>query len=113
MSRNVEARLRDMLAAAEKIQRYVGDRGPNEFRSNELIYDAVLRNLQVVGEAAKHVPPTFRDANPSVEWRKVAGLRDIISHEYFGVDDDIVWDVVSTKIPQLVDALEKLLGASE
>jgi len=113
MSRDLEARLRDMLEAAERIQRYVGNRGPAQLRADELVYDAVLRNLQVMGEAAKHVPADFRRANPGVEWRKIAGLRDIISHAYFGVDDDVVWDVVSNKIPPLVTALKTLVASSD
>jgi uncharacterized protein with HEPN domain len=91
----------------------VGDRGAEELREDELVYDAVLRNLHVRGEAAKHVSQEFREANPSIEWRKVAGLRDIISHEYFGIDDEVIWDVVSVKVPQLASAPETLLGSGE
>jgi len=61
----------------------------------------VLRNLEVIGEAVKQVPPDVRSAHPDVEWQKIAGLRDILIHTYFGVDLDIIWDVVSNKLSTL------------
>ena len=56
--------------------------------------DAVIRNLEILGEAAKHIPPQVRSRHPQIEWRKIAGMRDVIAHEYVGVDEDILWDVI-------------------
>ena len=71
-----------------------------------MVLDAVLRNLEVVGEAAKHVPNDLRARISGVEWKKIAGMRDWIAHAYYRVDDDIVWDVVETKIPELLRTLQ-------
>jgi uncharacterized protein with HEPN domain len=61
----------------------------------------VVRNLEIIGEAVKHLPKDVQKGYPHVEWKKIAGLRDILIHAYFGIDHDIVWDVVTNKIPEL------------
>lgn len=66
-----------------------------------LIVDAVMRNLAIIGEAAKKIPAEFRRKYPELEWKKMAGLRDIVVHDYFGIDEDIIWDVVTIRIPEL------------
>jgi uncharacterized protein with HEPN domain len=69
------------------------------------VTDAVLRNIELIGEAAKNLPDDVRSKMPDIEWRKIAGMRDWLSHVYFHVDPDIVWDVVEMKIPQLLRVL--------
>jgi uncharacterized protein with HEPN domain len=66
----------------------------------------VLRNLEVIGETAKRLPEDIRHGVPTIEWRKIAGLRDIIAHGYFGVDHDILWNVVAEKVPELLREME-------
>jgi uncharacterized protein with HEPN domain len=70
--------------------------------------DAVIRNLEIIGEATKMIPESIRVRYPSVEWKKIAGLRDILAHHYFEVDLDIIWDIVQNKLP----GLERELGKS-
>lgn len=67
--------------------------------------DAVLRNLMIIGEAAKNLPEEFKLMYPTVDWKKIAGLRDIIAHVYFGIDNQILWDIVHVKIPELLTKL--------
>jgi uncharacterized protein with HEPN domain len=93
-----------MWEASEKILRYTGG-----FVQNEPVYDAVLRNLEVLGEAAKKVPEDVRNRYLWVEWRAIAGLRDVLAHAYFALDDATLWDVVAQKVPALAEALRQIL----
>ena len=72
------------------------------FESDEQAFEAVLKNLEVIGEAAKRLPSESKDSHPEIAWRDIAGLRDIIVHEYFGLDLDIVWDVIENRVPTLL-----------
>jgi len=70
-------------------------------------YDAVIRNLEIIGEASKNLPDGIRSSHPAVEWRKVSGLRDILIHTYFSIDNGILWDIVKVKIPALLQSLNR------
>ena len=74
-----------------------------------MAYDAALRNLQIIGEAAKAVPADVRQRHPEVDWKGMAGLRDVLAHAYFGLDNDTLWDVVITKVPQLRNQVRRIL----
>ena len=75
-----------------------------------LIQDGVVRNLEIIGEAVKNIPEDIKRNNPDVEWRKIAGLRDILVHAYFGIDVEVVWDIVKNKVPELKEKIEKILS---
>ncbi len=74
-----------------------------------MVYDAVIRNLEIIGEAAKRLPESMKEAAPEVPWRMVCGFRDHLAHAYFGIDDDTVWDVVIHELPALTQAARRLL----
>ncbi len=105
MSRDWQLYLEDILESCAKISRFTLGMDRATFCADERTFDAVIRNLEVIGEAVKHIPDEVRSRVAVVEWRKIAGLRDILAHAYFGIDEDIVWDVVRNKIPQLQSAL--------
>lgn len=108
MSRDNRLFLDDILKSCDRILRYTKDMSFADFITNDKTYDAVLRNLEVIGEAVKNLPDDFRDLHPQIEWRKIAGLRDIVAHVYFGVNDEIVWDVIQNKIPVLHEQIASI-----
>jgi uncharacterized protein with HEPN domain len=81
--------------------------------ADELVTDAVLRNIEIIGEATKNLPDDARAKAPGIEWKKIAGMRDWLSHIYHRVDPDIVWDVVATKIPELLRAIQGFQGEGQ
>jgi uncharacterized protein with HEPN domain len=104
VSRNADLRVADILEAVDRCQRYVGALDGD----SDLVLmaeDAIERNLQIIGEAANHLPPAIVDAHPEIAWPQVRGFRNILVHQYFGVDIDIVRDVVETYLPVLAEAL--------
>lgn len=78
--------------------------------ADEKTFDAVLRNLEIIGEAAKHIPESTRKQYPSVDWRKIAGFRDVAAHEYFGLNVEIVWDMITREVPVLLEQLKQILS---
>lgn len=74
---------------------------------------AIVRSLEIIGEASRKLEPSFKEQNPQVEWKKMAGTRDRLIHDYFGVDHDIVWDIIKTKLPALQHNIAELLRNSE
>ena len=112
MSRDYRLFLEDILESSEKILSYVKDITQDDFNKSSLVRDAVIRNLEIIGEAAKHIPQEVRDRNREIEWRKISGFRDIATHEYFGIDIEIVWDIVSNEITPLIGKIKKVLSSN-
>jgi len=100
VSREEDLYLKDILHACDKVLRYSRGLSRDQVFEDEKTYDAILRNLEIIGEAVKRLSPGFRQRHSQIEWRKIAGLRDIVIHEYFGLDIQILWDVISNKIPE-------------
>jgi uncharacterized protein with HEPN domain len=91
----------DMRIAATKIQTHTTGMSEADFATNELVKDAVLRNLEIIGEAAKYIPERVRQNTTTLDWRRVVGFRNIVAHAYFGIDRSILWNIISEKIPEL------------
>lgn len=104
-----ELLLEDILEAITKIQDYTKDMSLNSFGEDEKTIDAVVRNLEIIGEAANKLPLQFKESNTSIEWYKIIGLRNRVIHEYFGVDYGIIWHIVQNNLPELKIKLEALL----
>ncbi len=110
MSREYRFFLDDMQKACEKVIRYSRNLTREQFVADEKTFDAVMRDLEIIGEAAKHIPDTVRTQHPDISWHKIAGLRDVVAHEYFGLDIEIIWDIVTREVPALLEQLKRVPG---
>lgn len=108
MHRDFRLYLDDILEAVHQIQTYVEGLDEGSFGSDRKTQDAVIRNLEIIGEAAGNLPNEIQDVAPEIEWRKIRGLRNILIHEYFGINLPIVWDVVQNKLGPLKAACRKI-----
>ena len=108
MSDRSEAHLDDILEAIRRIELYVAGESREAFLGTPMLQDAVVRNLEIIGEVAKRLPPDLLRRAPEIDWRKVAGLRDVLIHDYATVDLEIVWDVVENRLVPLREAAARL-----
>jgi len=107
--RDILLLLDDMLQSAKKIKRYTKDLDFESFFSDDKTSDAVIRNFEIIGEAANRIDPDFRDRNPEIEWKRIRGFRNRIVHDYFGIDYEIVWTIVESYLDELIDALDTII----
>ncbi len=112
MPRDYKVPLEDIREAIGWIEVYVAGMDQTSFQADRKTVDAVVRNLEVIGEAVKNVPPEVRARAPDVPWTRIAGMRDFLTHANFNVDLDIVWDVVGNKLPELKASVADLLAGT-
>jgi uncharacterized protein with HEPN domain len=110
VKRQTAVYIRHIHDAIVWIEDYTRGMNLEEFRENHMAQDAVLKQIEVIGEAAKHLPQEFTDLHPGIPWKDIVGMRDIIVHNYFGVDIIAAWKTVSIDIPVLKEAIDKILG---
>jgi uncharacterized protein with HEPN domain len=103
MPRDIRLYLDDMLEAIRAIREYTGGMAYDSFAADRKTIDAVVRNLEIIGEAARNLPEEIKDKGGEIEWRKIIGLRNLLIHEYFGISTPVVWDIVQNKL----DVLER------
>ena len=99
----------DMLESIEKIERYTAMLTFDEFETKDMVLDAVVRNLEIIGEAARHMPPALQERYTQIEWSRVVGFRNIVIHAYFAVDVEIVWTIATQRLSELKAVLRKML----
>jgi len=109
MPRDYKQQLDDILQAVTFIREYVKDMDYKAFEADRKTQDAVIRNLEIIGEAARTVPDEVRNKTAEIEWYKIIALRNILIHEYFGVNLKIIWDVIQNKLGALENTCRSLL----
>jgi len=109
MPRDHRLYLDDILEAIGNVREYVKGMDYDAFARDKKTRDAVVRNLEIIGEAAGRLPESVRSAAPEIEWRKIMSLRNILAHEYFGVSLPVVWDVVQNKLQPLETSCRNLM----
>lgn len=100
--------VQDMIRFAERVLKYTDGLSQSDFFANELVHDATLRNLELIGEAATRIPDDVRAANPHIEWRRIIATRNRLIHGYLGVDSDTLWSIIRDDVPVLLKNLRNL-----
>lgn len=113
METDQAGRLRDILEAARLIGAYVSNTTEADFNANREKQDAVIRRIEIIGEATAHLTDATRRAVPELDFRKMRGMRNIVAHNYSNVDLHIVWDVATTHVPRICAVLEKLFAGEK
>jgi uncharacterized protein with HEPN domain len=112
MSRDWQTYLADIAEACEKVSRFTAGMDREAFFTDDRTFHAVIHCLLIMGEAVKHIPDDVRRRIPGVEWRKITGMRNFLAHVYFAMDNDIIWDVIQTHVPELLHAVEAFKDAN-
>ncbi len=109
MKRDIILFLEDMLENIKKIENSTKNLKKEDFDKSPDIQDATIRRIEVIGESVKNIPEDFRQKYPDVEWRKIAGSRDVIIHQYFGINLERIWKVVKDELPELEENINEIL----
>ena len=100
-----------MLQSMERIEEYLGDIDFKKFKQTYIVVDAIIRNFEIIGEASKNIPAEVQDKYPEIPWKKMYGLRNLIAHEYFGIDYEMIWEIAKYNLPQnrydLIEVIKK------
>ena len=113
MAKNDSIRLKHMLEAAHICLQFVDGKKQVDFENDKMLCFAVVRALEIFGEAASHVSKSFQEKHPTIQWRAITGMRNRLIHAYFDIDYDIVWRALTHEIPKLIPELELLLSKSK
>lgn len=110
INRNYIFYLEDMLLSMNRIEEYTEGLDFKRFKLNYMVVDAVIRNFEVIGEASKNIPPEIKHKYPEIPWGKMYGLRNMISHEYFGIDYEMLWEIAKNNLPENQADLQEIIS---
>jgi uncharacterized protein with HEPN domain len=103
--------LEDILESAKNIQSYVGGLSFEELKKDRMRIDAIVRNFEIIGESSSNIPQEIKDRYPFVEWRKISDFRNVLVHEYFGINFKIMWDIIKNKLPDLLRDIKTIIDS--
>ena len=109
MPNDIKVYLQDILECVGKIREYTEDVTFEEFESNTKYQDAVIRRLEIIGEAASKISPNFKDNHPEIEWQLMKDMRNKLAHEYFGINYKIIWQVIRGELPEIKTIFQQIL----
>ena len=101
MRKNVKIFLEHILDAINLIEDYINNKKKSDFLESKQLQDSVIRRIEIIGEAIKNIPSNFKETHENIPWKEITGMRDILIHQYFGVDLDLTWEVIKTDLPKL------------
>lgn len=110
MKKETKIYLEDILEAIEKIEKYVKGLKEKEFYKLDSVQDSVIRRLEIIGEASKHIPLKLRIKNSTVPWKRMFGLRNVLAHEYWGIDLKRIWNIIIRRLPSLKKEIKQILS---
>jgi uncharacterized protein with HEPN domain len=110
MSKDVNVFIAHIVESINLIELYTVRMSKEDFLKSDQIQDAVIRRLEIIGEASKKIPAAIKAQHPDIPWREMAGMRDILIHEYFGVDLELTWTTVKESLPELKQQLSSIIG---
>lgn len=110
MKRDYRLFLQDILAACHHIQKFVSGMDFEQFESDEKTSSAVIRKLEIIGEAVKNIPDFIREKYPQLDWKDMAGMRDRLTHGYFGVDYLLVWETIEYDVPRVISIISQIIN---
>lgn len=105
--------LEDMLLSMERIEEYTKGMNFQQFKMNYLVVDAVVRNFEIIGEASNKIPKQIQEKYPEIPWSKMYGLRNLIAHEYFGIDYEMIWEISKNNLPGNRNNLAEIILAEK
>lgn len=101
--------LEDIFQSMQRIEKYLDNIDFQQFKTTYIVADAVVRNFEIIGEASKKIPTDIQEKYPEIPWRKMYGLRNLIAHEYFGIDYELIWEIATVNLPQNRVDLQKII----
>ncbi len=113
MKRSFKLFLQDIVDGIRRIKEYTDSLELDDFLEKRMTIDAVVRNIEIIGEATKHVPERIKEKYSSIPWTRVQNMRNIVVHKYWGVDTDVLWDIIKNKLDELEEQIQDILSKEQ